>query len=104
MTGFGASKLVQLIRRNEDGVSRSNLVLLVLMPHEAFAFEDVYLVLPVVLVERGVSSRLNCEMPHGKGRSAYGLVEQPLDLDTFSSLFLDRCIFLLFDVHFVEAH
>jgi len=104
VAGSGVSKLVQLVRRNKDSVSGSNRVLLVLMSHEAFAFEDVHLVLPVMLVERGVSSRLNCEMSHGKGRGAHGLVNQPLDLDTFGPLFLDRCILLLFDVHSVEAH
>ena len=45
MARFGASKLVQLIWRNEDSISRSNRVFAILMLHKTFAFEDVDLVL-----------------------------------------------------------
>ena len=77
---------------------------MVLTSHEAFAFEDIHLVLPVVLVERCVSSWLNREMSHGEGWSANGLVKQLLDLDTFCPLFLDPCVLLFLDVHLVKAH
>ena len=77
---------------------------MVLMLNEAFAFEDIDLVLPVMPVKRCVSSRPNGEVSHSKGRSTHRLVKEPLDRDAFCPFFLNRRILFRFGVDFVEAH
>jgi len=104
MAGFGASKLVQFIRRNKDRVCGSNFIFSVLMPHKTLAFEDIDLVFPIVTVKRRVSSRLDREMSHCECWSAHRLVKQPLNLHTFRPLFLNRRILFRVDVHLAETH
>lgn len=58
--------------------------------------------LPVVLMQRGMPSRLYGKVPHHEGWCADRLVEQPLDLDALRVLFLDRDVFFCFHVDLME--
>jgi hypothetical protein len=99
-----ASKLMDLVRRDKDSISRSNRVILVFISHETFSFQDIHFMFPVMFVKRCMSSRLNGKMSHGKGWGSNRFVNQPLDLNPYSSIFLNGRVFLPFDVDLGESH
>ena len=72
---------MSLIWRDEDRVSRSDILLSVLVSNLAIPFQDVDLMLPVVAVKRSETTRVNREVTHYECRGSILLVDEPLDLD-----------------------
>jgi len=94
---------VSSIWRNQDRVAGCDLLLSVFISNLPVAFQNVDFMFPVVAVEWGETAGVHCEVTHQKCWCLF-LVDEPLYLHTFRTLFSHSGVRRFIQIGFVQLY